>query len=156
MVNQTIYNYLIRGYNQYSFTHLYIFGFEYKGNIYYSFRSAEILPYILCLDRASRDGGCSLRYKPTKEQKLLLLQNAQVLCSKEFFESEVKKSIYNAGETFERLFTESNGQHWAKDKIPFTEAGDIELNGKPYQIKFNKATFISERQLARLQAESSA
>ena len=156
MHNPTIYNFLISEYNRHSFTHKYVFGFEYKGIIYYSFQNADILPYILCLDSASRGGGYALRYKPTNAQKLLLLSDSKVLCSAEYFKSEVEKSIYNAGEIFEKLFTELNGQQWIKDNIPFTKAGDIVLNGTAYQIKFNKATFINERQLAKLQAETSA
>lgn len=152
MKNPTIFNQLIKSYNEFSFTHNYVFGFEYKGNIYYTFEKSEILPYILCLDSASRGAGYSLRYKPTNEQKILLLQNAKVLCSADFFKNEVNKSIYNAGEIFEKLFTELNNQQWEKDKIPFYEAGDIEINGIAYQIKFNKATFTSEKQIARLRA----
>lgn len=152
MKNPTIFNQLIKNYNEFSFTHNYVFGFEYKENIYYTIATAEILPYVLCLDSASRGAGYSLRYKPTNEQKILLLQNAKVLCSADFFKSEVNSSIYNAGEIFEKLFTELNNQKWEKDRVPFYEAGDIEINGIAYQIKFNKATFTNEKQMARLRA----
>ena len=152
MKNPTIFNQLISNYNEFSFTHNYVFGFEYKGNIYYTFENSEILPFVLCLDSASRGAGYSLRFKPTNEQKILLLQNAKVLCSADFFKNEVTSSIYNAGEIFEKLFTEMNNQKWEKDNVPFTKAGDIEINGIAYQIKFNKATFTSEKQMARLRA----
>ena len=39
---------------------------------------------------------------------------------------------------------------WEKDNVPFTEAGDIEVNGIAYQIKFEKATFTNEKSIANL------
>ena len=46
--------------------------------------------------------------------------------------------------------TESFGQVWEKDNVPFTEDGDLTVNGIAYQIKFEKATFTNEKTLARL------
>ena len=34
---------------------------------------------------------------------------------------------------------------WEKDNVPFTEGGDIEINGKAFQIKYEKATFTNEK-----------
>lgn len=150
MNNPTMFHFLIDNYNRFSFTHNYIFGFEYKGTIYKAVTTSEILPFVLYLDSASRGNGNALRYRPNKEQKILLLPKSEVLCSEDFFRAEVTKSKYNAGEIFEKLVTESFGQKWEKDNVPFTEAGDIEANGIAYQIKFEKATFLNEKQLARL------
>ena len=136
-MNTTIFEHMIDGYNTRAYTHEYIFGFEYKGTIYMSKATSSILPFVLCLDRASRGAGYSLRFKPNNGQKML--------------DALVQSSIYNAGEIFEKLVTEKFGQTWVKDHIPFTEAGDIEVEGIAYQIKFNKATFINEKQLARLE-----
>ena len=72
------------------------------------------------------------------------------LCSKEFFLNECKKSIYNKGRVFEKMVTEYYGQEWGWDNVPFTEAGDIEIDGVAYQIKFEKATYVTEKRLARL------
>ena len=109
------------------------------------------MPYILKLDKASRGAGYALRFCPNNAQKAFLLaKGATVLCSKEFFETSVKNSIYNKGEIFEKMVTESFGQEWEKDNIPFTEAGDLEVNGIAYQIKFEKATFTNEKILARM------
>lgn len=142
---------MIDGYNQHSFTHHYIFGFEYKGVIYMSIATNAVLPFVLCLDRASRGAGYALRFKPTNAQKMVLMAGAEVLCSKEYFEALVQSSIYNAGEIFEKLVTEKFGQTWVKDNVPFTQDGDLTVDGIAYQIKFNKATFINEKQLARLE-----
>ena len=58
---------------------------------------------------------------------------------------------YNKGERFERVITELlTGQEWRKDSIPFTDAGDIELNGKQIQIKLDQAELTNEKMLQRI------
>lgn len=151
MTNTTLFNHMIKEYNAYSFTHNYIFGFEYKGNIYMVEATSEILPYILTLDKASRGAGYSLRFKPTIEQRLYLISlGAEVLCSNAYFKEVVASNKYNLGENFEKLVTEYFGQVWEKDRVPFWEDGDITVDGVPYQVKFNKASFTSEKQLLKL------
>ena len=150
MKNIALFNQMISKYNELSFTHSYIFGFEFKGNIYSVTTDSEILPFILTLDKASRGAGFALRFKPTNEQKILMLsKGAQLLCSKAFFENEIAATKYNRGEIFEKMVTESFGQEWEKDNVPFTEDGDVTADGIAYQIKFEKATFTNEKFLAK-------
>lgn len=152
-MNTTIYHDLIKRYDRASYTHEYIFGFESNGSIVFTFGSSDLLPYICKLDRASRGAGYSLRFKPDYQQKeLLKLRPLTVLCSADYFRSTVKNSKYNAGEVFEKMVTEWYEQEWKKDHIPFTEAGDIEIDGIAYQIKFERATFTNEKTLAKLGA----
>ena len=73
-----------------------------------------------------------------------------VLCSTEYFEATVKASKYNKGEILEKMVTEYFGQTWTKDNVPYTEDGDITVDGIKYQIKFEKATFINEGQMIRM------
>ena len=150
-MNEPLFYSMIARYNHFSYTHNYIFGFEYKGNIYMTFATSEVLPHVLCLDKASRGAGTALRFKPNNSQKLLLLQKSEIICSADYLKSEVDNSIYNAGEIFEKMVTERFGQVWVKDHIPFTDAGDIEVGKIAYQIKFQKATFVNEKSLARLE-----
>ena len=63
-------------------------------------------------------------------------------------------SKYNKGEVFEMLVTQHYGQTWVKDNVPFTEDGDLTVDGIAYQIKFEKATFINEAQMFRMSAEA--
>ena len=152
MTNTVIFQKLINGYEELAYTNKYIFGFVYDGVVYASFAVVD-LALICKLDKASRGAGYSLRFKPNKAQKVLLLMGAQPVCSVEFFNAEVKGSIYNKGEIFEKLVTETIcGQKWEKDNVPFTKGGDVEWNGIAYQIKFEGATFINEKTLARLTA----
>ena len=46
-----------------------------------------------------------------------------------------------------------NGQEWTKDNVPFTEDGDLTVDGVAYQLKFEKATFITEGQMMRMKGE---
>ena len=152
-MNTTLFNYMINAYNELAYTHNYIFGFTYKGVVYATTTDAKVLPYVLKLDRASRGAGYALRFCPTNEQKIYLIsKGATVVCSKAFFESEVANSNYNKGEVFEKMITESYGQEWSKDNIPFTVDGDLTVDGVAYQIKFEKATFTNEKTSAKLQA----
>lgn len=152
MTNINLFNNLINRYNNLSFTHNYIFGFIYKKSVYAVVTTSEVLPYILTLDAASRDAGYALRFNPTNEQKVFLLsKGAELICSKEYFEQTVVESNYNKGEIFEKLCTENVGQKWTKDNLPFTDGGDLTVDGIAYQIKFEKATFTNEKTLARLE-----
>lgn len=148
--NTALYMDMINRYNALAFTHKYIFGFAYKGNVYMAHVDADMLPYILKLDKASRGAGYALRFCPTNTIKVALLPYAHIICSTAYFNETVADSIYNKGEIFEKMVTEYYGQTWEKDAIPFTEAGDIEVHGIAYQIKFEKATFCNEKSLANL------
>ena len=151
MMNTALFMNLIDRYNAVAYTHEYIWGFEYKGNIYMAFTNKSAMPYICKLDKASRGAGYALRFCPTSEQKLALMPEAKLLCSKKFFDEAVSASKYNKGEIFEKMVTEAFGQVWEKDNVPFTEDGDITVDGVAYQIKFQKATFCNEKSIANLE-----
>ena len=146
----TLFKMMIDGYNSVAFTHHYIWGFEYKKMVYMATTTAEIMPYICKLDKASRGAGYALRFCPNNQQKLALLPHAEPLCSATYFADCVKNSKYNNGEIFEKLVTEKFGQVWVKDNVPFTKDGDITVDGVAYQIKYQKATFCNEKSLANL------
>lgn len=150
-MNTAIFNNLVDGYNELSYTHNYIFGFVDRGTVYCATATAKVLPYVCTLDCASRGDGYALRFKPTKSQKEMLKTcDCFALCSAEYFEATTKASKYNRGEIFEKMVTEYFGQEWFKDNVPFTKAGDLVVDGIHYQIKFDKATFINEKTMARL------
>ena len=149
--NTALYMNLIDRYNAVTYTHQYIWGFELKGNVYMAMTDSSYMPYICKLDKASRGAGYALRFCPNGQQKMALMPKAKLICSKKFFEEQVAESIYNRGEVFEKMVTEHFGQEWKKDDIPFTLAGDIEVDGVAYQIKFQKATFCNEKSIANLE-----
>lgn len=151
MINTALLQNLIDRYSALAYAHNYIWGFTVKGNVYMAVTDSSVLPYICTLDKASRGAGYALRFSPNATQKMVLLPQAELLCSEKFFNEMVAESKYNKGEIFEKLVTEKFGQEWTKDHVPFTVAGDIELDGIAYQIKFQKATFTNEKLLKGLE-----
>lgn len=152
MKNNEIKKTILAFYNKHSFTHNYILGFRFNKSIYFVVVTDKELDFVTKLDKASRGAGYSLRFKPNKVQKNYLMSlGAEVLCSEEFFNELKTMSKYNFGELFEKLITELNGQEWTKDNVPFTEDGDLTVNGVAYQLKFEKATFITEAQMMRME-----
>lgn len=143
---------MLSTYDRLAYAHNYIFGFEKDGEIFATTCTAEILPSICYLDRASRGQGSAIRFRPNREQKALLASQSTTfrLCSAESLEKAKAESKYNRGEIFEKFVTEFFGQKWRKDHIPFTEGGDIEVDGIAYQVKFAKATFTNEKTLLRM------
>ena len=142
---------MIDFYNRNAFAHDYIFGYNYKGVVYFTFATNDIINSIVKLEKASENNGYSLRFKPNnKIKEMLMTINSNVLCSAEYLEDLVKNSKYNRGEIFEKLITEYFKKDWKKDNNDFTKCGDIEINEKAYQIKYEKATFINEKQIERM------
>lgn len=157
MENKVLFANMIKDYNKYSYTHNYIFGYTDNKNVFAVITTNAVLPYILTLDKASNNCGYALRYKPNKAQKQILETSGtiQLICSKMYFDTLVANSKYNRGEIFEKLVTEKAGQVWSKDNVPFTDAGDIEIDGIAYQIKYEKATFVNEKGLENLAKKAS-
>ena len=151
MTNTALFKSLIDRYNKVAYTHQYIWGFSFKGNIYMAITNDSYMPIICKLDKASRGAGYALRFCPNNQQKMALMTESQLICSEKYFNDMVSASKYNKGEIFEKLCTENVGQVWTKDNLPFTMSGDLTVNGTAYQIKFEKATFTSEKILARLE-----
>lgn len=152
MTNLTIKEMLWTRYNALAYAHDYILGFTFKGVVYAITVDSNVCSKVLKLDKASRGAGYALRFKPNTSEKIFLLGlGATAICSVEYFNALVSESKYNRGEIFEKLVTENAGQVWEKDNVPFTEAGDIEIDNVAYQIKFEKATYTNEKSLARLE-----
>lgn len=151
MKNIALFNEMVKTYNDKAYTHEYIFGINYKGNIYMVKTTSQLLSLVLKLDKASRGKGYSLRFKPNnKVRELLLSEGATLICSAEMFGKLASESKYNKGEVFEKLVTEWYGQEWEKDNVPFTEDGDLTVDGIAYQIKYEQATFLTEAQMLGL------
>lgn len=139
---------LVRFYNMHAFTHFYMIAFNWQKMVIVAYVTGDELAKVTMLDKASRGKGNSMRFKPNKSQKLYMLNNCETftLCTVEEVETAFKACKYNRGEVVERFITELFGQTWVKDRIPFTEDGDLTVNGIAYQIKYESATFITEKQ----------
>jgi len=151
--NNTILINLIARYNALAFTHNYIMGFSYEGNIYAY--SCVGLSCGIKLDRASskNGGGYSIRFDPSKAEKAELVKAGicELVCSELYFSEAVKNSKYNKGEIFEKLITEKAGQVWEKDNVPFYAGADLTTEGKAYSLKFERATICTENTILRVE-----
>lgn len=146
MKNEVMRHKMIQFYKNTAFTHYYIFGYAYKKTVYMTITTSEVLSEIISLDKAGHNEGMAIKFKPNNAQKLMLMSiNSEVICSEEYLESLFRESKYNRGEIFEKIITEKFGQTWEKDNIPYTKDGDITVNGIAYQIKYQKATFLTEK-----------
>ena len=153
-MNIALFKKMVHFYNSHAGAHSYIWGFALGGNIWLVKTGSSVLENALHLDKASRGAGYALRFKPNKSIKTYLLSlGAKVLCSEKYFNEQVASTKYNRGETFEKFVTEYFGQTWEKDNVPFTECGDINVDGEEIQIKFEKATFINEAQIERMERD---
>lgn len=140
---------MIRNYRKFSAADSYILGFIYKHEAY-MIEVKEIMPrYMRVEHESSKKGGCAklqLRL-PQNYQKQLMRKGAICLGNEEILNGE-----YNKGVEFERLISEMNGQTFrGKDNVPFYVEGDLEIDGRQVQIKFNGAQIVVERTLKKLQ-----
>lgn len=61
------------------------------------------------------------------------------------------KEQYNKGVMFEKLIYELNGQTFrGKDNVRFTDGGDIVINGKEIQVKYEHARICYDKTLTKL------
>lgn len=139
---------MIRNYRKFSAADSYILGFVYKHEVY-MIEVKEIMPrYMRVEHESSKKGGCAklqLRL-PQNYQKQLIRKGAVCLGSEEMLNGE-----YNKGVEFERIISELNGQTFrGKDNVPFYVEGDLEIDGRQVQIKFNGAQIVVERTLNKL------
>lgn len=145
---------MINLYNALSAADGYIVGFILNHLLYYVKFDGHLPTEILKFDRASskRGGMAKVRVRLTADIRKALVTNGQaVLMGAETL--LMTEDRYNKGERFERIITETlTATQWVKDSIPFNVAGDIELNGKQIQIKFDDAELTNEKTLKRIAA----
>ena len=142
---------LARAYHNRAYTNDYIFCFTWAG-MFYAVKmenaDAATLNAISTVSRTSskRGGYAALRFRPTNAVKRAIVEMGNVVykSTKANFDALCKSSKYNKGEVAEMVVTEKVfGEKWVKDSIPFTDGADV----SHYQVKFQGATFCTERQV---------
>ena len=159
MKNQEIIKkYLVDKYNELSATHRYIFGFAIGGMVYAAKveDGRNLLESITTISKMSTKsgGGYGLKYKANKNTWALITTYAsttKTICTTEYLEKLRTNSRHNRGQLFEELVQSVfGGELETKSNLKFTEGGDINIDNKPYQIKYVKATFTDERTIQNL------
>lgn len=147
-------NEMITLYNALSAADGYIVGFILNHLLYYVRFDGHLPTEILKFDRASskRGGMAKVRVRLGADfRKAMVANGTAVLMGAEDLLFTADK--WNKGERFERIITETlTTEKWVKDSVPFNVAGDIELNGKQIQIKFDDAELTNEKTLKRIAA----
>jgi len=147
-------NEMVALYNTLTAADGYIVGFILNHLLYYVQFDGHLPAEILKFDRASskRGGMAKVRVRLGADFRKAMVANGQaVLLGAENLLLTADK--YNKGERFERIITETlTATEWVKDSIPFNVAGDIELNGRQIQVKFDDAELTNEKILKRVAA----
>lgn len=143
-----------RRYEQVTASVRYSIGFDFKGDLYVvNTTTLNTIAKALKVERAatSKGGGEKIRIRFTTMIKACLIANKKAV--KVGNADELKyEGMKNKGECFERWYYERNGLTWSKDSTPFWVAGDISLNGEEIQLKYDGATLVNEKTLARAEA----
>ena len=121
----------------YSKADSYIIGFIYKKNLY-MVEIEELQPRYTMIKKAVSNHKEKLQmYLTNKRKKEFLNKGAKFICSEMDFIQ--MNNLKNKGYTFERMITEMYGLEWARDNVRFDKQGDIQVDGKEIQIKFENA-----------------
>ena len=147
-------NEMVTLYNTLTAADGYIVGFILNHLLYYVRFDGHLPTEILKFDRASskRGGMAKVRVRLGADFRKAMVANGQaILLGAENLLLTADK--YNKGERFEKIITETlTATEWVKDSIPFNVAGDIELEGKQIQVKFDDAELTNEKTLKRIAA----
>ena len=134
---------MIRNYRKHDASDAYFIGFIYMATM------EEIPPRFIKVERESskKGGRRKLQLRLNNQYKEQLIRKGAVYMGDE----TVLDGKYNKGVEFERLVSESHGiEYRGKDSIGFWVAGDIEINGKQYQVKLEGAQIVVESTLENL------
>ena len=133
---------LLNAYEMTSAAAAYIIGFILNNKVYEII--LDNLPeWLIGMDRESTSHGGvrKLRIRMTAIARARLMNLGAAYIGTV---DEVLASRKNKGEAFEQYVTERAGQEWHKDSVPYFMDGDITINGKKYQIKFESASLANE------------
>lgn len=127
----------------------YWFGFTLNHMVYVvTGMTFEDLRPFLRIERAaqSKGGHSKIRIKARVAELAALLPRALCLGN----ETILEDAKWNTGIKFEKIVTEEvAGQEWVRDSVPFWIAGDIQLDGRQIQVKFNGAELTNEKTIRR-------
>jgi hypothetical protein len=128
----------------------YIIGFHVGEDVYY--KTFDRLPkeYLRIQKESRSNGGGYGLYIKIGQIEAVSLSFDAVYVGKltDLFGSEGR---YNRGVMFEKVIYETNGQEFrGKDNVPFYKKGDITIDGKEVQVKYEWARICYERTLRNL------
>ena len=119
----------------------YIIGFEQDGLIY----AIDLLtiPPRLVIRESNK---IRLKKFSNKDKEYFMRKGAYRLCDKALLDN-----YYNKGEGLERVIKQLHCQDTGKhDNTPFYEQGDVIINGKQVQVKYDRGHMVNHTTLVRV------
>lgn len=139
----------------------YIIGFHSGDDVYcVSFERVPRKYMRVQKESTSNGGGYGLYVKLDNKAIAELLPKATYVCklcdlidTEGHLDSKGNTKYFNKGVMFEKAIWELNGLEFrGKDSVPFHKSGDITINGKEIQVKYEWARICYDRTLRKLTA----
>ena len=147
-------------YEEFTAAEGYVIGFHYGEDVYYIELDRIPRRYIRIQKESKSNGGGYGLYVKITEPKIMaeILPKAKhigkfvdLIDTEGHLDKKGNRKFYNAGVMFEKMFYEANGQVFrGKDNVPFYKSGDITIDGKEIQVKYEWARICYDRTLRNL------
>ena len=138
-----------RDYERFTAAEGYAIGFHVGNDVYLAMLDKIPRRFTKLQKECSKNGGTMGLYINVKSKKAKneLLKKAVKVGTLE----DITDEKYNKGVMFEKLVYELNGQEFrGKDAVPFYQSGDITINGKEIQVKYERARICYDTTLTKL------
>ncbi len=138
-----------RDYERFTGAEGYAIGFHVGENVYCVMLDRIPRRFTRVQKECAKMGGCYGLYINVKSKKAKTeLMKKPVLVGTV---ADLEDEKYNKGVMFEKLVYEMNGQEFrGKDNVRFTEGGDIVIDGKQIQVKYEHARICYDTTLTKL------
>ena len=147
-------NHAIREYRKYSGADAYMLVMIQNKEVY-MMEQEEILPRYMVLKPASSKHKEKLQVNlKAAHRKEMIKKGAIHLMSEAEFKAVQKEIGLNRGWTAEKVVYDYFGIEWdGPDQLRFDKSGDMVINGKQYQIKFQNAQVVTVDTIHKVQKE---
>jgi len=138
-----------RDYERFTAAEGYAIGFHVGNDVYLAMLDKIPRRFTKLQKECSKNGGTMGLYINVKSKKAKneLLKKAVKVGTLE----DITDEKYNKGVMFEKLVYELNDQEFrGKDAVPFYQSGDITINGKEIQVKYERARICYDTTLTKL------
>lgn len=139
-----------RDYERFTGAEGYAIGFHIDNDVYCAMLDQIPRRYTLLQRECKKNGGgygLYISVRSNKAKQELLKKGAVKVGTL----TELMDSTFNKGVMFEKMVYDLNGQTFrGKDNVKFTEGGDIVINGKEIQVKYEYARICYDRTLKKL------
>jgi hypothetical protein len=147
-------------YEEFTAAEGYVIGFHYGEDVYYIELDRIPRRYTRIQKESKSNGSGYGLYVKITEPKIMaeILPKAKhigkfvdLIDTEGHLDKKGNRKFFNAGVMFEKMFYEANGQVFrGKDNVPFYQSGDITINGKEIQVKYEWARICYDKTLRKL------